>query len=111
MKDQYKTKAQLIKELIELRKRIVEPEKQDRQSEERVGLLGDNIGDGETSLSNLEWALSLSEVIEALKRISSGDPTVRIDEASDDELIAALKHMVNLTAGDIRETVELSHEF
>jgi PAS domain S-box-containing protein len=111
MKDQYKTKAQLIEELTELRKRIVKPEKGGKKREERASRSRDDDGDGETSLLNLEWALSLSEVIEALKRISSGDPSVRIDEASDDELIMALKHMVNLTAGDIGEIVELSHEF
>ncbi len=61
--------------------------------------------------ADLEWALSLSEVIDALKRISSGDPTVRIDTASNDEMISALRHMINLTAGDIGEIVDLSHEF
>ncbi len=58
---------------------------------------------------SMELALSLSEVFEALKRISAGDPTVRISESSDIELIRKLKHMVNLTAEEIGEIVDLSH--
>jgi signal transduction histidine kinase len=58
---------------------------------------------------SMELALSLSEVFEALKRISSGDPTVRISESSDIELIRKLKHMVNLTAKEIGEIVDQSH--
>jgi PAS domain S-box-containing protein len=111
MKDRYKTKAQLIDELAELRKRIIESETPGKKRKEQAGHPQDNNRYGETGLLNLEWALSLSEVIEALKRISSGDPTVRIEETSADELIAALKHMVNMTAEDIAEIVDLSHEF
>jgi len=59
----------------------------------------------------LELALGLSEVFEALKKISSGDPTVRIPEASKIELIGKLKHIVNLTAEEIGEIVDQSHEF
>ena len=58
---------------------------------------------------SMELALSLSEVFEALKRISSGDPTVRISESSNIELIRKLKHMVNLTAKEIGEIVDQSH--
>lgn len=47
---------------------------------------------------SLELAVGLSEVFEALKEISSGDPSVRIPETSGIELIAKLKHIVNLTA-------------
>lgn len=46
-----------------------------------------------------------------LEDISSGDPTVRITETSNHELITKLKHMVNLTAENIGEIVDLSHEF
>ncbi len=60
---------------------------------------------------NIELAVSLSEVFEALKKISSGDPTVRIEEDSKFELIKKLKHLINLTAENIREMVDQSHEF
>jgi PAS domain S-box-containing protein len=53
---------------------------------------------------SLELALGLSEVFEALKKISSGDPSVKIPETS-------LKHMVNLTGENLAEMVDLSHEF
>jgi signal transduction histidine kinase len=59
----------------------------------------------------MELALSLSEVFEALKKISAGDPTVRIPEESGVELISHLKHMVNMTAAEIGEIVDQSHEF
>lgn len=59
----------------------------------------------------MELALSLSEVFEALKKISAGDPTVRIPERSNIELITKLKHMVNITAENIGEIVDQAHEF
>jgi PAS domain S-box-containing protein len=59
----------------------------------------------------MDLALGLSEVFEALKEISSGNPEVRIAEISDLELIAKLKHMVNMTAENLTEIVKLSHEF
>ena len=59
----------------------------------------------------LELAIGLSEVFEALKKISSGDPSVRISKASKVELIAKLKHMVNMTAENIGEIVDQFHEF
>jgi PAS domain S-box-containing protein len=71
------------------------------------------VQDRDRELENigLELALGLSEVFEALKRISSGDPTVRISERSSIELISKLKHIVNLTAEEIAEIVDQSHEF
>jgi PAS domain S-box-containing protein len=71
------------------------------------------VHDRDKELENigLELALGLSEVFEALKRISSGDPTVRIPERSSIELISKLKHIVNLTAEEIGEIVDQSHEF
>jgi signal transduction histidine kinase len=53
----------------------------------------------------------LSEIFEALKKLSSGDPSVRLPETSQFELITRLKHMVNVTAQDLAEIVDLSHEF
>ena len=67
--------------------------------------------DRELESTSMELALGLSEVFEALKKISSGDPEVRIPEASQLELIAKLKHMVNRTAENLGEIVGLSHEF
>jgi PAS domain S-box-containing protein len=60
---------------------------------------------------NMELAIGLSEVLEALRQISLGDPEVRIPETSELELISKLKHMVNLTAMNLAEIVNLSHEF
>ncbi|MFH1672797.1 MAG: PAS domain S-box protein [Pseudomonadota bacterium] len=76
----------------EFRKRV---EKRDRELED----------------TGMELALGLSEAFEALKEISSGNPDVRIPETSKLELIAKLKHMVNLTAESLGEIVNLSHEF
>ena len=67
--------------------------------------------DRELESTSMELALGLSEVFEVLRRISSGDPSVRMPETSNLELISKLKHMVNLTAEDISEIVNLSHEF
>lgn len=66
--------------------------------------------DKEMERVSMELAISLSEVFEALKKIASGDPTVRIPETSEIELISQLKHMVNLTAEDIGEIVDQSHD-
>lgn len=60
---------------------------------------------------NVELARGLSDVFKALNDISSGNPEVRIDERSRLDLIAKLKHIVNLTARDLGEIVDLSHEF
>jgi PAS domain S-box-containing protein len=67
--------------------------------------------DKELESIGLELAIGLSEVFEALKKISAGDPTVRIPEISGVELISKLKHIVNLTAEEIGEIVAQSHEF
>lgn len=67
--------------------------------------------DEELENIGLELAISLSEVFEALKRIACGDPSVKISETSKVALIAKLKHMVNITALEIKEIVEQCHEF
>jgi len=67
--------------------------------------------DRELENISIELAVGLSEVFEALKSISSGDPLVRIPEVSNIELINKLKHLVNVTAQNIEEIVDLSHEF
>ena len=60
---------------------------------------------------NRELETGLTEVFDGLKRISSGDPSVRISEDSDVQVLRKLKAMVNLTAENISEIVDLSHEF
>jgi PAS domain S-box-containing protein len=60
---------------------------------------------------NVELAQGLSEVFGALNEISLGNPEVRIDETSKIDLIGKLKQIVNLTARDLGEIVDLSHEF
>jgi PAS domain S-box-containing protein len=60
---------------------------------------------------SMELSLGLSETLEALNRIASGDPRVRISEASKNELIAKLKQIVNMTAKEIGGIVDQSHEF
>jgi len=67
--------------------------------------------DRELEKISLEMALGLSEVFEALKKISSGDPMVRIPVESNLELISKLKEIVNRTAENLGEMVDLSHEF
>ncbi|MFZ3137685.1 MAG: HD domain-containing phosphohydrolase [Thermodesulfovibrionales bacterium] len=67
--------------------------------------------DSELESMSMEMAIGLSEVFEALKKISSGDPAVRIPETSEIDLISKLKEMINLTAKDIGEIVDQSHEF
>lgn len=67
--------------------------------------------DKELENIGIELAIGLSEVFEALKKISTGNPLVRIPETSSIELISKLKKLVNLTAQNIEEIVELSHEF
>jgi PAS domain S-box-containing protein len=67
--------------------------------------------DRELESTSMEMALCLSEVFEALRKISSGDPLVRVSETSKLELITKLKHIVNLTAENLGEIVDLSHEF
>jgi PAS domain S-box-containing protein len=79
-----------------------------RQFKEYNRIIGER--DRELEGMSMELAISLYEVFEALKKIAAGDPTVRIPERSDIELIKRLKHMVNLTAEEIGEIVDQSHE-
>jgi signal transduction histidine kinase len=58
-----------------------------------------------------ELALGLSETFESLRKIAAGDPSVRIPETSEIELIGRLKHLINVTAENIGEIVDQSHEF
>ena len=60
---------------------------------------------------SMELSLGLSEALEALNKIASGDPRVRISEVSGNELIAKLKEVVNISAKEIGTIVDQSHEF
>ncbi len=73
----------------------------------------DNLKKREAELENKNTELSrgLLEITEALKKISSGDPDVRISEESNFEVIRDLKHLINLTAQNVGEIVQQSHEF
>ena len=60
---------------------------------------------------DMELALGLSEVLDGLNKVASGDLGVRISEVSGNELIAKLKQAVNKTAEGIEAVVNQSHEF
>jgi signal transduction histidine kinase len=81
--------------------------------QQRVKQLEKEAGEckGELEDTSRELALGLSEVSQALRQIASGDPHVRMPETAKLELIVELKHMVNLTAENLAEMVNLSHEF
>jgi PAS domain S-box-containing protein len=81
----------------------------DKQFKEYSKIIDDR--DRELQDMSMELAIGISEVIEALRKISSGDPTVRVPEPSSIEVISQLKHMVNLTAAEIGEIVNQSHDF
>jgi diguanylate cyclase (GGDEF)-like protein/PAS domain S-box-containing protein len=66
--------------------------------------------DRELEQMSMELALGLSESFEALKKIAAGDPTVRISEVSEIEIISKLKYLINLTAANIGEIVGQAHE-
>jgi diguanylate cyclase (GGDEF)-like protein/PAS domain S-box-containing protein len=67
--------------------------------------------DKEAERIGMELSIGLSEVFDALKKIASGDPEIRLSETSEIELISKLKYMVNQTAQEIGEIVDLSHDF
>ena len=60
---------------------------------------------------NERLRLEITEVLEALNKIASGDPRVRITEVSENEMIIKLKQAVNKTAKGIGAIVDQSHEF
>jgi diguanylate cyclase (GGDEF)-like protein/PAS domain S-box-containing protein len=67
--------------------------------------------DRELETTSMDLSIGLSETFEALKKIASGDPSVRIPEQSNIELLTRLKYLINLTAQEIGEIVQQSHEF
>jgi PAS domain S-box-containing protein/putative nucleotidyltransferase with HDIG domain len=113
MRDKNKTKEQLINDLVELRERFIKLEKHSKGTDKQFKTFKKSSADVEKELksTSMELAIGLSEVFEALKRISAGDPKVRIPEKSKVELVSQLKHMVNMTAKDIGEMIDQCHEF
>jgi len=113
VKDENKTKEELINELSELRKRIAEQEEAFNELTRQFEAFQKSSADVDKELESIstELAISLHEVFEALKKIASGDPDVSIPEESEIDLISKLKHMVNITAMNIGEMVDQSHEF
>lgn len=103
------TRCKVFKANIDLKAMKKTLDTIDKQFREYKGIVLSR--DKELENMSMELALSLSEVFEALKKISSGDPTVRIPEESTIELINKLKHIVNVTANEIGEIVDQSHEF
>jgi PAS domain S-box-containing protein len=67
--------------------------------------------DKELETISMELSTSMAEVLEALRKIHGGDPSVRIPDSSKIELIYELKKSVNLTAKNLGEIVDQSHEF
>ena len=65
----------------------------------------------ELKKTNEGLRLEITEVLEALNKIASGDPRVRITEVSENEMIIKLKQAVNKTAKGIGAIVDQSHEF
>jgi PAS domain S-box-containing protein len=61
--------------------------------------------------TSMDLAVGLSEVIEALRAISAGNPDIRIRTGSNIELVRKLKQSVNENAKNIGEIVNQSHEF
>jgi PAS domain S-box-containing protein len=112
MKDKNRSKKQRIDSGIDVSRRIAPPQtlrkRREKASECRKVTPKPCT---EKEHINIELSMRLSEVFDALKRISAGDPSVRIDETSNIELIAELKHLVNVTGKNIGEIVDQSHEF
>ena len=108
--DYYQEKQALLQQHAqELEQTIIERDKEIserkrveetlRQTEERLRTINSELDQG------------LSEVFEALKEISSGNPNVNISEESTVEVVSRLKRRVNMTAKNIEEIVDLSHDF
>ncbi|RPH40449.1 MAG: PAS domain S-box protein, partial [Desulfobulbaceae bacterium] len=112
MKDKNTTKKQRIHPRTDTSKHIVSPPAGRKQKQETLPCRKPVLHlSPATNAINRELSMRLSDVFDGLKRISTGDPTVRIDETSDIEMIAQLKHLVNVTGQNIGEIVDQSHEF
>ena len=112
MKDKNTTKKQRIHSRTDTSEHIVSPPARRKQKQETLPCRKPVLHRSPaTNAINRELSMRLSDVFDGLKRISTGDPTVRIDETSDIEMIAQLKHLVNVTGQNIGEIVDQSHEF
>lgn len=81
--------------------------------EKRVHELEAKVADRDRGVDEMSEGVSsgLSEILGALKEIASGNPHVRVDESSGSDLISKIKRSVNITARNLSEIVDLSHEF
>jgi len=68
------------------------------------------IRDNELEKLSMEMAIGMTEVFEALKKISSGHPPVLLDETSDIEILRDLKRLVNETSFSNSAHIEEFHE-
>ncbi len=108
--DYYKERERLLKQHAkESAEKIAEREKEITERKRVEAALRES----DEKLRNINTALDrgLSDVFDALKEISSGNPDVKISEESTLEVISKLKQMVNTTAENLGEIVDLSHEF
>jgi len=94
--------AELVRINEELKREIEDRKRTQqalRESEERLRRVNEAMDQG------------LSEVFQALRKIASGDPSVKIPETSELDLLVKLKHAVNVTAQDLATIINLTHEF
>jgi len=94
--------AELVRINEELKREVEERKRTQqalRKSEERVRKV------------NVAFDQGLSEVFQALRKIASGDPSVRIPETSELDMLVKLKQAVNVTARDLATIINLTHEF
>ena len=108
--DYYQERERLLKQHAETSKEQIA--ERDRQIAERTRVEA-ALRKSEEKLKNINTELDqgLSIVFDALKEISSGNPDVKIPEESTLEVISKLKEMVNTTAENLGEIVDLSHDF
>ena len=66
--------------------------------------------DRELENVSMDLAIGLSESFEMLQRLSSGDPTARIQITTKNELLMKLQTLLNQTAASMEEMVHQHHE-
>ena len=104
------SKVELLQSLSSVTNKMIESVSKEITERERAE---NAVRESEEKYRRVSKALTigLAEVFDALNEISFGNPRVRVTEESELDLIADLKSLVNLTAKNIGEIVDLSHEF